>query len=306
MTQPPYGLIADLLWQGRVVPFLGAGASMIGRPEGDDVGWEPKASTFLPSGVDLARYLAGRVEFPSEDPRDRDDLAKVASYYLDLSSRDELRRTLRTAFAERRSVGSLHKLLAAVPAPLVIVSTNYDVLLEEAFRDAGKPYDLVVYPGDHTAYANAVFWWPHGADEPVVQEASDLLIDLERTTVIFKMHGSVVEAEDWDSFVISEEDYIEFVLRMTNEAAIPATFFKHFLDRSFLFLGYSLGDWNLRVVLRSLSKTRGRALQTAKARNDWAIQKDPSELEQRLWENRGVHIFNVKLDEFVDRLAQAA
>jgi hypothetical protein len=306
VTQPPYGLIADLLEQGRVIPFLGAGASMISRPEGDDVSWDPKASTFLPSGVDLARYLARRVSFPSENPSDRDDLAKVASYYLDMSPREELKRTLRRAFAERWSGGPLHQLLASLPAPLVIVSTNYDLLLEQAFRQAGKPYDLVVYPGDHTEYANAVFWWPHGADEPRIEEASGLLIDLEQTTVIFKMHGSVVDAEDWDSFVISEEDYVEFILRMTNEAAIPAIFIKRFLERSFLFLGYSLRDWNLRVVLRSLSKTRGRSLKTEEERHDWAIQKDPSELEIRLWKNRGVRIFDVALDDFADRLAKAA
>jgi hypothetical protein len=31
---------------------------------------------------------------------------------------------------------------------MIIVSTNYDTLIEQAFQEAGKPYDLVVYPTD--------------------------------------------------------------------------------------------------------------------------------------------------------------
>ena len=37
-------------------------------------------------------------------------------------------------------------------------------------------------------------------------------------------------------------------------------------------------------------------------RPDWAIQKGPSLLEQELWRKRGVHIFDVPIDEFVTRL----
>jgi hypothetical protein len=66
------------------------------------------------------RLRSGRVH-------DRDDLAKVASDYFELATRDEPRRTLRRAFEEQRSAGPLHQLLASVPALLVIVSTKYDV-----------------------------------------------------------------------------------------------------------------------------------------------------------------------------------
>src|SRR5262245_4890072 len=208
-SNPPYGVIWNRLRVGKVVPFLGAGASCIGRPT--DSVWTPEAPTFLPSGLELANFLAKEAEFPSNDPRDRDDLAKVSSYYADISGRRLLRERLRELLNHTYASGSLHAFLAEIPLPLVVVVTNYDTLVEQAFRAAGKPYDLVVYPADRKDIANAMLWWPHGATEPVVRVANELDIDLEKRTVIYKMHGTIVpDAGEWDNFVITEEDYVEF------------------------------------------------------------------------------------------------
>jgi hypothetical protein len=48
--------------RGRLVPFLGAGAS----------------SCVLPTGAELVRHLKGVVEYPDPDER---DLARVAQYF---------------------------------------------------------------------------------------------------------------------------------------------------------------------------------------------------------------------------------
>ncbi len=153
-----------------MVPFLGAGASFVSRPSGAD--WTPGQSTFLPSGRELS------------------NLREVLS--LDVPC------------------GDLHRFLAEVPAPLVIVATNYDNLIEKAFQAAGKPYDLVIHPADRKDIAAGVLWWPHGATEPVVRDANKLSrdIDLAKTTVIYKMHGTLdPSAARDDNFVITEEDY---------------------------------------------------------------------------------------------------
>ncbi len=47
MAEPPYGVIWNRLKAGKVVPFLGAGASMAGRPP--DTEWNPDSPAFLPS-----------------------------------------------------------------------------------------------------------------------------------------------------------------------------------------------------------------------------------------------------------------
>ncbi|HEY2294118.1 MAG TPA: SIR2 family protein [Thermoanaerobaculia bacterium] len=253
--EPPYGVISSLLKKGRVVPFLGAGASMIGRPPG--VAWNADEPAFLPSGLDLAHLLADEAEFPSSDEHDRGDLARVASYFANVAGRRILRDRLREVLlAGTYRHGELHDFLASqVPGPRVIVVTNYDTLLEQAFQAAGRAYDLVVYPADRRDIANAVLWWEHGRAEPTAVSPNELDIDLDHTTVIFKMHGTVVtQSDEWDNFVITEEDYVEFLSRLTFNTAIPSIFYPYFRERSFLFLGYSLRDWNLRVLLKNLSK----------------------------------------------------
>jgi hypothetical protein len=307
MPEPPYGIIWNRLKTGKVVPFLGAGASFVGREP--DAAWNAAAPTFLPSGLELARLLADEAEFPSLDPHDRDDLAKVASYYADIAGRRTLRERLREVLNRSYQSGPLHEFLAAVPAPLVIVVTNYDTLVEQAFRAAGKPYDLVVYPADRKDVANAVLWWPHGAPEPLATAPNELDIDLTKTTVIYKMHGTIApDSDEWDNFVITEEDYVEFLSRMTTNAAVPSLFFPYFRERSFLFLGYSLRDWNLRVVLKNLGKNLAK--RAARGDDDdeqlpsWAIQRSPSELERRLWDKRHVAIFDLSLDEFIQKMSE--
>ncbi len=282
---------------GKVIPFLGAGASIIGRPS--DATWSADRSIFPPTGGELSRFLAEQTSFPSENPHDRDDLAKVSSYYAETNGRSLLRELLHEKLNRQYPIGELHRLLAEVPAPQLIVVTNYDTLLERAFDEAGKPYDLVVHPEDRTEYANAILWRKHGANRATPIAPGELArdLDLAKTTVIYKIHGTLdMQDAERDSFVITEEDYVDFLSRMTTCTAIPPLFTAHFRERNFLFLGYSLNDWNLRIVLRDLLKLRKDVLPA------WAIQRSPSELECKLWDWRKVSIFNQTLDEFAAKL----
>lgn len=297
-VDPPYGTILGELLVGKAIPFLGAGASRVGYVDG--------AAGFLPSGGALAEMLAQDARFPSRDLRDRQDLAKVASYYVDGSNRDALRRRLRGVFREDGSTcNALHRLLARI-APsaeqleadtsrnyLVIVTTNYDTLLERAFQEAGKPYDLAVYPADNAEYRNAMLWWPYGASEPNTIRPNQLDEDeIGRNNLIYKIHGSVRPEAKWDSFVITEEDYIQFLSRMSS--AVPAAFKRHFSAREFLFLGYGLRDWNMRVLLKEV---------TTSSKISWAILKEPSAFEERIWRRRNVDIYDVALEEFIGEMS---
>lgn len=304
MAEPPYGVIWNRMKAGKVVPFLGAGASIVNRPSGVD--WNPKNPAFPPSGRELSNFLAQETMFPSEIAADRDDLARVSSYYVDVSGRRTLRERLREILNHDYEIGRLHRFLASIPMHQVIVVTNYDTVLEQAFREAGRPYDLVVYPADRKDIANAVLWWPHGQSEPVVKAPNELCIDTTQTSVIFKMHGTLETADaKWDNFVITEEDYVEFLSRMTANTAVPSMFYECFRERSFLFLGYSLNDWNLRVILKNLSKfflPRTAGVEDDEVLPSWAIQFKPSELARKLWERRNVSIFDLTLDEFTARM----
>jgi hypothetical protein len=315
--EPPYGVIAKALKRGQVVPFLGAGVN-IGVPQSPVPDNGPVGAR-LPSGADLSLSLASLASFPEDGENERRDLSKVASYFVETSGRRNLLRELHEIFNQDYTPCKIHEYLAEIERPMLIVTTNYDDLTERAFKAAGRPYDLVVHPTDRSDLKASVLWWKYGDKEPIAEAPNSLPMTerLRTTTVIYKMHGSVVrpwyrgaetldDDEDHpyrnDSYVITEEDYINFIHRMTEKVAVPMQFMTYFSTRQFLFLGYGLRDWNLRVVLKNLSSILNSATREENDDPNWAIQHQPSILEKKLWERRGVDIYDRDINSFVDLL----
>jgi hypothetical protein len=289
---PPYPLIRDGLFQGRVIPFLGSGASLGGE---SDAAWVKGLAHRLPTAAELARYLAQMTEFPNDEPP---DLSKVAQYYHVVGGRDSLQEELHSIFNRDSPFTLLHTFLANVTTPLLIITTNYDDLIERAFDAKDHTYDLVIHTTDSTV-GDQLLWWEHGTPEPRRVNANKLDIDLQAVTVIYKMHGAVDRRQPTrDQYVITEDDYIDFLARMTKNKAIPAIFAEPFQARAFLFLGYGLYDWNLRVVLNRIDKD----LHRRKGIKSWAIQYKPKPLERRFWQERGVEVYDMTIEEFITEL----
>ena len=51
-----YNILIKAITDGRVVPFFGAGVNLCGRPK--DITWQYGQYAYLPSGGELAGYLA--------------------------------------------------------------------------------------------------------------------------------------------------------------------------------------------------------------------------------------------------------
>src|SRR5512144_2769325 len=130
MSQAPddehYRMIAKLLVGGAVVPFLGAGVNRCGRPE--RTAW--KLGECLPSGSELAEYLAREVDYPYQD---RTDLLRVSQYVDVTLGNGPLYESLHGVFAAEYPPTPLHRLLASLPALIrragrrtfpLIVTTN--------------------------------------------------------------------------------------------------------------------------------------------------------------------------------------
>lgn len=307
---PPFGEICRALWKGRVVLFIGDHVTSFRRsPDASLSAAEPK---FLPNGDELSHLLADDMALFHESD-DRDDLAQISSYYETFQGRSALRERLRQLLAPKEDSAiqnpPLYHLLAEIPTPLLILTTGFDAQIEQVFRAAGKPYDLVIYPADRKDLAGAVLWWPNGESQPRTLTPNELDIDLTTTTVIFKMHGSVrPESDEWDGFVITEDDHVEFLSRVTAKSAIPSIFFAHLRDRSLLFVGCSLNDWNMRIAIRSLSRYFARRAMADADEEipSWAVNDRISELEVKLWSRRGVYPFQIGVDEFVAKLRERA
>src|SRR5262245_41847116 len=225
-AEPPYEFIADRLRKGRVIPFIGAGASIVGRPR--EQAWDGPHCEFLPLAGELATYLDGRSGYPSGPSA---ELTRVAQYFDGVTGRGGLDEELHEVFSKDYRPSALHYWLAGFEN-ILIVTTNYDHLLERAFRERGRPYNVVSY----RTGASTFLYWKHGSLAPIEIAANELTLDLNGASTIYKMHGSAdPSVPDRDSYVITEDDYVEFLARMVGLTAIPAAFAEPFRKSYFLF-----------------------------------------------------------------------
>ena len=72
--------------------------------------------------------------------------------------------------------------------------------------------------------------------------------------MILKLHGAIDRTDaNRDSYVITEDSYIDYLVgrrrRRTDPRVRCASAWR---DSHFLFLGYSMRDWNLRVILNRI------------------------------------------------------
>jgi hypothetical protein len=142
--------------------------------------------------------------------------------------------------------------------------------------------------------------------KPVTGEQQLLDLELDggqvrlRRTALFKLHGHIerdpARSAD-DTFVITEEDYVSFLGRINSgDSVIPADLVTIMQSRTLLFLGYGLRDWNFRVLLDRLNRSR------LQPKRSYAISYNIKSPESELWGARKVVVFKADLNEFVPRL----
>ena len=304
-----YSIAVRGLRNGWVVPVLGAGANRAGRPKGQDWSF---GSPYLPDGGELAEYLADEFDDYDGDPR---DLIRISQYVAVVGGgTGPLYKTLHPVFDRDYAITPLHEFLAHLPGALreagklrsypLVLTTNYDDLLERAFERAGESFDVVWYIAD--GEARGKFWRrpPDGEPRQIDQPEEYDGLDLEQRPVILKIHGAVDRlARERDSYVITENNYIDYLSQGDIAGQIPMTLRERMADSHFLFLGYSMRDWNLRVILNRIWGAEELDLKS------WAVQREPDDpiakkIEETLWDDRGdVELLYVPLREYIERLS---
>lgn len=307
-----YRTVVRELLKGRVTPVLGVGASLYGRAcsgpddqaSADDADQATAASwNGAPSAEELAAYLTQEFEI-QEGPS---DLLRVAQWIYALrGGSGGLYATLHEVFDRDFPPTYLHNALAQVPRrlreagrgkPPLIVTINYDDLIERALEAEAEEYDLVVYMAEGELEGMFCERMPDGTLEPIRDPQSHLSVDPDKRTVILKLHGFVCRGEaDNDSYVITEDHYIEYLTRTDLTKLLPAPVMARLLNCHLLFLGYSLRDWNLRAILHQLYQRR-------RTDNDWwAVRLSPDRLESKSWEKRKVEIIDMALEGYIPAL----
>jgi hypothetical protein len=302
-------IVGRRLREGKVVPFLGAGANLCGRPT--DADW--LKDKYLPSGAELAAYLAGLYAYP---PKEAPELIRVSQYIQAVLGGNVLYDELRRLFTKSYEPTALHQLLAAIPAAVrkwqqegedslfqLIITTNYDDALEVAFGRAKEEFDLVTYVVRGSDRGKFIHQRPDGSADVIEQPNIYRGLSLKKRTVILKIHGAVDRLNALrDSYVITEDNYIDYLAQTDISNLLPAALVGTMKESHFLFLGYSLADWNLRVILQRI----WGEMPFEEQLTSWAIQRAPSHLEERLWRKRNVDILDVDLAEYVAAMRRGA
>ena len=321
-TDEHYEDVIEAIREGEVVMFLGAGASLCDRQAKS---WTYADRKNLPTGSELAKYLANRFHYPYREFesdclcclqrgrrrhrfKEEEDLLRVAQYVEFSKQIGTLYRHLWCLFDRDYPPTSLHHLIAKIPEVLkseehqnphvLILTTNYDDLMERAFEMAGEPVDVVYYVANGKLKGKFIHVID-GKRKPIDDPSSYTKISLTDKSIVFKVHGSVhrnpSEGHD-DSFVITEDHYIDYLTR-TDLRNIPMALAAQMRDKNFLFLGYSLRDWNLRALFQHIWKEQTVLQQS------WAILRDADLLEAEFWDRRGIKLIQQDLKGYTQELA---
>ncbi|HYQ46314.1 MAG TPA: SIR2 family protein [Polyangiaceae bacterium] len=271
--------VADALLGGRVAFFLGAAVHprrMLGRQ-------------FYEKICELAN-----VPWPSRDRAD------AAQHVADID-RERLStyvgEIVRTHYTTPSAV---HRFLAALPPmlrergqpPLLVLTTNYDAVLESAFADALEPYHLFLYNHDGLHAGKFLHRMPDGT-EHVIRMPAAIREPLQPGSIIVKLNGGVDPHGQWrDSFVVASRDFEELSTRVPE--ILPRVVWDWLKERSLLFWGHGLREPDVRALTRRLRLHRNVPA-------SWAVQLNGADVEY--WRDvAGIEIIDADLGVYLERL----
>lgn len=279
--------IVESVRTGKCILFLGSMVSAARPPEGSDF----QCGDLPPGGADLSEQLARECNYPNTD---RTNLQRVSLFYQcrQGKSRKDLVDAITTHVAAPKLEPSpALRMLAELPFRLII-TTNYDQLFEQALYSAKTIGGLPKRPRITVYDPNR-----NGPPETVP------LDPLEEQPVLLKLHGDINKP---DSIVITEEDYITFIQRMGVSYLHPIheKIRSRMMEWPTLFIGYSLKDYNLRLIFKTLRWQ----VDTANYPLSFSVDPFPDNLIVAVWQNGPqpmVTFIEEDLWEFVPELHKA-
>jgi len=238
-------LKADI-FNGNAILFVGAGVSM---------------GAGLPGWIDLARQMASEVKFrlptESEDITAQHLLAAFQRYENENGRPRLIQKTRSALDTTRIDPTSVHMALTSLPIK-TIFTTNYDNLIEEAFRKERKRRDLIV-------------------------SESQLALWNEDVTKIVKLCGDI---EQPDSVLITATDFNAFSDKRPN---MLARLRNDLVSKTALFIGYSLQDPFFNQIWDRIGFSFGKMQRPA-----YAIMFDADENVISDLKTRNISVINIK------------
>lgn len=178
------------------------------------------AGLSIPAGmVNWKELLKDIAQDVGLDVNKEDDLITLAQFHVnERGGRHQINQALVNEFYRRASLTENHKILAALPIR-TFWTTNYDPLIEDSLKAAGKKPDV-------KATVESLAVTTH-----------------RRDAIVYKMHGDVSLP---DKAVITKDDYESYdSTRHLFSTALQGDL----VSKTFLFIGFSFSDPNLNYIL---------------------------------------------------------
>jgi hypothetical protein len=282
----PFKILAERLQRGDIALLLGS-----------EIAHESNGR--LPGNAELILQLAHKAD--AAEAELGGSLALVAEFYdLTEYGRSSLVRNLRESLPAASEL-PLYQMLASLAAPLVLLSTTWDTLLEQAFRQAGKPFAVVspLLASRAAAVEFSVERSDSATEEQVASEGLSGLRLLDRYSLIFKVRGAIPPEppEHSDSLstpLLTERDHFAFARRQ--DQLLPTYLTRKLAERSLLILGLSVRHWEDRLLLDAVFDKR------LGGDKPFVAGRAADRFAEAFWREHAKS-FDLSLPAFVDQLA---
>lgn len=248
-----------LYHERRVVPFVGAGASMsVSWSGGNERGpsWDEminQAVTLLGSNdPSLLRQRGSDLQVLEFFKIRMGDLAPLTNW---------LSRQFSKATDDDILASPIHAELVQLDLCSIYYTTNYDDFLERALRKRGRATHAI------TAERNVAHDRAH--------------------VEVVKFHGDFNNPKE---MVVTESQYMD---RMRLESAMDFKLRGDILGRAVLFIGYSFRDPNVNYIFHLVNRLFSNLPESGTGRRAYIVLTDPSDFEQRLFRERNIEVIAV-------------
>jgi hypothetical protein len=275
------GLLYSILGN-NCTPFLGAGAS----------------ASVLPLGSTISTMWAKDYGYPFPNA---DNLPRVLQFVSLTKSANLIKDRLAAEFAGRcpdfTDLDEPHRAMADLRLPIYI-TTNYDDFMMQALK--GPKRD------PHREYCRWRF--ARETAKSALRNVSNIFEATPERPIVFHLHGHLEERE---SMVLTEDDYIEFLINISEFEVIPPHILPAFApSRTFLFVGYSLEDINFKVLFLKFAKQQDTTAGPRHFAVQLPITKDLTPAEEKarreymekLFENMKVKVYWGDAKQFTSSL----
>ena len=202
-----------------------------------------------------------------------EEFLKIPQYFFEEKGEKEYINFLREKFCKSYEINAIDELIVQL-FPEHIITTNYDQLIENV-----KDTNMSEYT--------------------VIKRDTDLLSEYGNHYII-KMHGDIddINENGINNLVLKEDDYLKY--SQTHE--IIESYIKSLLyDKTFLFIGYSLNDNNLKLIMSYIDYyVKKQGIENRKPHylvTNSILYKDR---EEKYWSNKSVELIDLSnITEFM-------